>query len=35
MVKNLQSILHNVDQNVVESVKETIKGIQLKKEGQK
>ena len=35
MVKTLPSILHNVDQNVVESVKETFKGIKLKKEGQK
>jgi hypothetical protein len=35
MVKNLPSILHSVNQKVVEFAKETIKGIQLDKEGKK
>ena len=35
MVKKLPLILHNVDQEVVKSAKEIVKGIQLDKEGQK
>ena len=34
-VKKNSSILHTADQNVVESIKETVKGIYLEKERQK